>query len=190
MEADLLLMTFKAVEDIFENWGSFFLLALSPSHSCFQIIFQSSFPRLFNHSSSYVVPSRGTSLPLHLGSRVKLNIARLHEQLLVPLLHLVLHGWHIDGSKCISVQAVQLRLSPLLHCLEWVRLQSVKVRFSSTRNQHGGKASRRCFTVWNGFASKASKLGSPAPGTNMEEKPPACPTPNTSSYGQNRRLDT
>ena len=105
------------------------------------------FGNLFNHSSSDVVPSRGTSLPLHLGSRVKLNIARLHEQLLVPLLHLkedrestvfrsrllsvylVLHGWHIDGSKCISVQADQLRrhlvqqlfhlrLSPLLHCLQ------------------------------------------------------------------------
>mmetsp|Transcript_44051 Transcript_44051/g.109103 ORF Transcript_44051/g.109103 Transcript_44051/m.109103 type:complete len:222 (-) Transcript_44051:50-715(-) len=51
-------------------------------------------------------------------------------------------------------------------------------------------ASRLCFLVAYGFASKASKAASPAPGTSSDAKPSACPTPSTSSCGQNSTLAT
>lgn len=49
-------------------------------------------------------------------------------------------------------------------------------------------ASRLCDFDWKGFASRESKLGSPAPGTNKLVNPLAVPTPNTSSYGQKLKL--
>ena len=44
---------------------------------------------LLDDSPPNVVPCGRAPLPLHLGSRVKLNVAWLHKQLLVPLLHLI-----------------------------------------------------------------------------------------------------
>ena len=44
----------------------------------------------------------------------------------------------------------------------------------------------RIFLVWKGPASKLSKLGSPAPGTTIEQKPLEWPTPSTSSKGTKR----
>src|ERR1700733_13507742 len=45
-------------------------------------------------------------------------------------------------------------------------------------------ASWRCLVVSYGFTSKASKLGSPAPGTIMELKPALWEMPRMSSNGQ------
>ena len=76
---------------------------------------------LLDDSPPNVVPCGRAPLPLHLGSRVKLNVAWLHKQLLVPLLHLinkdkvylftnpgcsgciVLHRRHINCRKCVPV---------------------------------------------------------------------------------------
>ena len=44
---------------------------------------------LLDDSPPNVVPCGRAPLPLHLGSRVKLNVTWLHKQLLVPLLHLI-----------------------------------------------------------------------------------------------------
>ena len=43
---------------------------------------------LLDDSPPNVVSCGRAPLPLHLSSRVKLNVAWLHKQLLVPLLHL------------------------------------------------------------------------------------------------------
>lgn len=76
---------------------------------------------LLDDSPPNVVPCGRAPLPLHLGSRVKLNVTWLHKQLLVPLLHLinkdkvylftnpgcsgylVLHRRHINCRKCVPV---------------------------------------------------------------------------------------
>jgi len=54
-------------------------------------------------------------------------------------------------------------------------------------NSDRTSASRRCCVVWYGLASRASKLGSPAPGMMRDVNPWEWPTPRTSSKGQKRR---
>src|SRR5205814_2126865 len=49
-------------------------------------------------------------------------------------------------------------------------------------------ASWRCLVVSYGLTSKASKLGSPAPGTMIEQKPALCEIPRMSSNGQKSTL--
>ena len=66
-----LLLTFKAVKDIFENWDRFLFLTLPSPNSHFQIIFQSSFPRLIK--TPFNIISEHSIISLTLGRGQKLQ---------------------------------------------------------------------------------------------------------------------
>eukprot|EP00882_Tetradesmus_deserticola_P034918 GHRQ01040264.1.p1 GENE.GHRQ01040264.1~~GHRQ01040264.1.p1 ORF type:complete len:110 (+),score=13.16 GHRQ01040264.1:89-418(+) len=63
---------------------------------------------------------------------------------------------------------------------------SMMVSGCSLSSSCATSCSRRSLMLAYGLATNESKFGSPAPGTSTLLTPPAVPTLNTSSYGQNR----
>jgi hypothetical protein len=43
------------------------------------------------------------ALPLHLVPRVELDVGGLDEEFFIPLLNLLLQGWHIDTGQRVAV---------------------------------------------------------------------------------------
>lgn len=115
-------------------------------------------------------------------------MGKSNHQKIFPSLCLVFKGWKIDVKYSSGVQSYHLGLNLDLKILERIKNNSVEtITFSRSDFT---SASLLCDLDWNGFASRESKFGSPAPGTNRLVKPTAVPTPRTSSYGQKFRLAT
>mmetsp|Transcript_8702 Transcript_8702/g.26762 ORF Transcript_8702/g.26762 Transcript_8702/m.26762 type:complete len:236 (-) Transcript_8702:951-1658(-) len=93
----------------------------------------------------------------------------------------------ISAMRFALSAAISFCLSPWLRStLPNMLGSSVMVSGGSFSRSATTSDSRRCSLVSYGLASKASKLGSPAPGTNIDVYPLECPMPSTSSKGTKR----
>ena len=55
-----------------------------------------------------MMPLGAAALPLHLVPRIEFNVGRLDEELLVPLLDLLLQRWRVHPGQGVAVQGDQL----------------------------------------------------------------------------------